>query len=144
VDVAYYRTRLKNAHGTAFRELLYPWHPWSTMRVAVHEATAKTDGVVLRCTLSGLDVGRWLEVPAWMFEPAACLDYPRPTDAPKSPRHQPAACGRPEQHFTSPKLAHNGHPMLAEADAGYPTPGQALRSHRRGPQGYVTERDIRP
>src|SRR5262249_5937639 len=22
-------TRLENAHNTEFRELLYPWHPWS-------------------------------------------------------------------------------------------------------------------
>src|ERR1700678_104861 len=71
------RTRLKNAHGTVFRELLYPWHPWSTMRVAVHEAIGKTDGYVFRCTLSGLDAERWLEVPAWMFERTACPDPPR-------------------------------------------------------------------
>jgi hypothetical protein len=66
------RTRIKNAHGTVFRELLYPWHPWSTLRVAVHEAIGKADGDVFRCTLSGLDADRWLEVPAWMFERMAC------------------------------------------------------------------------
>jgi hypothetical protein len=42
------------------------------MDVAVHEAIAKTDGVIFRCTLSGLDADRWLEVPAWMFERVAC------------------------------------------------------------------------
>jgi hypothetical protein len=36
--------------------------------VAVHEVIAKADGDVFRCTLSGLDADRWLEVPAWMFE----------------------------------------------------------------------------
>ena len=68
------RTRLKNAHGTVFRELLYPWHPWSTLRVAVHEVIGKADGDAFRCTLSGLDADRWLEVPAWMFERVACPD----------------------------------------------------------------------
>src|SRR4051812_41930813 len=62
------RTRLENAHGTAFRELLYPWHPWFGMRVAVHETIAKSDGVAFRCTLSGSASDRWLEIPAWMFE----------------------------------------------------------------------------
>jgi len=75
-------TRLKNAHGTVFRELLYPWHPWFGMKVAVHEAIAKADGVVFRCTLSGLGTDRWLEVPAWMFERAACPDRARLATAP--------------------------------------------------------------
>jgi hypothetical protein len=68
------RTKLENAHGPVFRELLYPWHPWSRERVAVHEAIAKADGITFRCTLSGLDADRWLEIPAWMFERAACPD----------------------------------------------------------------------
>ncbi len=70
----YCRTKLENAHGPVFRELLYPWHPWSRERVAVHEAIAKADGITFRCTLSGLDADRWLEIPAWMFERAACPD----------------------------------------------------------------------
>jgi hypothetical protein len=48
------RTRLQNAHGIVFRELLYPWHPWATLRVAVHEAIGKVNGEAFRCTLSGL------------------------------------------------------------------------------------------
>jgi hypothetical protein len=36
------------------------------MRVAIHEAVDKADGVVFRCTLSGSAADRWLEVPAWM------------------------------------------------------------------------------
>jgi hypothetical protein len=36
-------TRFKNAHGTVFRELLYHWHPWFGMRVAIHEAVDKAD-----------------------------------------------------------------------------------------------------
>jgi hypothetical protein len=47
------------------------------MRVAVYEAIGKTDGNVFRCTLSGLDSYRWLEVPAWMFERAACPNQSR-------------------------------------------------------------------
>jgi hypothetical protein len=70
----YCRTKLEDAHGPVFRELLYPWHPWPKERVAVHEAIAKADGITFRCTRSGLDADRWLEIPAWMFERAACPD----------------------------------------------------------------------
>jgi hypothetical protein len=75
-------TRFKNAHGTVFRELLYHWHPWFGMRVAIHETVDKADGVVFRCTLSGSAADRWLEVPAWMFDRARCLDPPRLTASP--------------------------------------------------------------
>jgi hypothetical protein len=65
-------TRVENTHGTEFQELLYPWHPWSGLRVCVHEAIERADGIVFRCSLSGSEADRWLEVPAWMFERAAC------------------------------------------------------------------------
>jgi hypothetical protein len=65
-------TRLGNTHGTEFRELLYPWHPWFALWVGVHEAIEKSDTIVFRCNLSGSDADRWLEVPAWMFERSAC------------------------------------------------------------------------
>jgi len=64
------------------RELLYHWHPWFGMRVAIHEAVDKTDGVVFRCTLSGSAADRWLEVPAWMFDRTACPHPPRLTASP--------------------------------------------------------------
>jgi hypothetical protein len=82
VDAGRCTTRFKNAHETVFRELLYRWHPWFGMRVAIHGAVDKTDGVVFRCTLSGSVTDRWLEVPAWMFERARCLDSPRLTASP--------------------------------------------------------------
>ena len=65
-------TRLENTHGTEFREVLYPWHPWFALCVGVHEAIEKSDGVVFRCNRSGSDADRWLEVPAWMFDRSAC------------------------------------------------------------------------
>ena len=65
-------TRLKNAHGTEFRELLYRWHPWFGLRVGVHDAIDKSDSIVFRCNLSGSDTDRWLEIPAWMFDRSAC------------------------------------------------------------------------
>jgi hypothetical protein len=52
------------------------------MRVAIHGAVDKADGVVFRCTLSGSAADRWLEVPAWMFDRAACPDPPRLTALP--------------------------------------------------------------
>src|SRR5258708_1864682 len=65
-------TKLKNTHGTEFREPLYPWHPWFGLRVGVHAAIERSGGTVFRCSLSGSDADRWLEVPAWMFDRSAC------------------------------------------------------------------------
>ena len=76
------RTKFENAHGTVLRELLYPWHPWSSLQVTIHEALAKPDGLIFRCTVSGSDADRWLEVPAWMFERAACPDHAQLTATP--------------------------------------------------------------
>jgi hypothetical protein len=33
----------------------------------------KAGGVAFRCTLDGSEIERWLEIPAWMFDRAACL-----------------------------------------------------------------------
>src|SRR5262245_62801318 len=65
-------TRLENAHGTEFWELLYPWHPWSGLRIGIHEAIERPGGVVFRCDLTASDANRWLEIPAWMFDRSAC------------------------------------------------------------------------
>src|SRR5215469_16390919 len=65
-------TAFKNAHGTIFRELLYPWHPWFAHRIAVHEAIGKSNDLVFRCTLTGSDAGRSVEIPAWMFDRSVC------------------------------------------------------------------------
>src|SRR5262249_36588973 len=59
-------TKLKNAHRTEFRELLYPFHPWSGSPIAIHEAIDKPDGVVFRCDMVDSDSDRWQEIPAWM------------------------------------------------------------------------------
>src|SRR5258708_1092486 len=69
--------RFENAHRTILRELLYPWHPWFGKLVAIHETIDKAGGVVFRCTLGGAHADRWLEIPAWMFDRAACPDPPR-------------------------------------------------------------------
>src|SRR6516162_1262726 len=65
-------TKLKNAHRTEFREVLYRWHPWFGLQVGVHEAIGRSDCIVFRCNLSGSNTDRWLEVPAWMFDRSAC------------------------------------------------------------------------
>src|SRR2546421_7033887 len=65
-------TRLENAHNTEFRELLYPWHPWSGLRIGIHETIERPGGVVFRCDLTASDANRWLEIPAWMFDRSAC------------------------------------------------------------------------
>jgi len=64
-------TRFRNAHRTVCRELLYRLHPWFGHNVFIHGAIDKAGGV-FRCTLDGSDIGRSLEIPAWMFDRAAC------------------------------------------------------------------------
>lgn len=49
---------------------------------ALHEAIDKVDGVVFRCIPSGDHADRWLEIPAWMFDRAACPDPSRLVTAP--------------------------------------------------------------
>ena len=71
-------TRFENAHRTILRELLYRYHPWSGRRVCVHGAIEKADGVVFRCTLSGSEADRGLEIPAWMFDRTVCPDQEAP------------------------------------------------------------------
>src|SRR5262249_55598172 len=66
-------TTLENAHGTEFSEVLYRWHPWFGLRVAVHETVSRSDGIVFRRTLTG-GGGHRLELPAWMFDRADCRD----------------------------------------------------------------------
>ena len=65
-------TRFENAHRTVRRELLYRLHPWFGRDVFVHGATERANGV-FRCTLDGSDIARTLEIPAWMFDCAACV-----------------------------------------------------------------------
>jgi hypothetical protein len=54
------------------RALLYRLHSWFGRDVFVHGATERDDGV-FRCTLDGSDIARTLEIPAWMFDCAACM-----------------------------------------------------------------------
>ena len=71
-----YTTKLKNAHRTAWREVLYRFHPWSGRDVCVHAMIERAGSVVFRCTLDGSDAARWLEIPAWMFDRALCPHEP--------------------------------------------------------------------
>jgi hypothetical protein len=63
------RTKLENAHGTEFRKLLYIASV-VCLRVGVHAAVNKLDGMILRSSLTSSHVDHWLEVPAWMFDRA--------------------------------------------------------------------------
>src|SRR3979411_3351669 len=69
-----------SSQDAILKGFLYHWHPWFGMRVAIHEAV--NNGVVFRCTLSGSAADRLLEVPAWMFDRARCLDPSRLTASP--------------------------------------------------------------
>src|ERR1700736_3510430 len=45
--------------------------PWAGCLVHIHEVVEKAGREVFRCSLSGRASGRWLEIPAWMFDRAA-------------------------------------------------------------------------
>jgi len=59
-------------HKTDFREIYYPWHPLHKQRVSVHFELHGRDGVVVRCGPYGGAGHRGFDIPAWMFDRAAC------------------------------------------------------------------------
>ncbi len=75
-------TRFENAHGKGSQELLYRWHPWCGRRVWVREAIEKPGGFVFRCALSDSAADRGLDIPAWMFDRAACAERAMLSGAP--------------------------------------------------------------
>jgi hypothetical protein len=72
-------TRQRNTHSTERRQVHYSWHPWSGQTVTVYEALTKGGQAVCRCGFDDRRNDRSLEVPAWMFDAAAC-DHLRLTD----------------------------------------------------------------
>ena len=74
-------SRQRNTHRTELRQVRYPWHPWFGRSVTVYEALTKGGHVICRCGFDDRRNDRSLEVPAWMFEPAAC-DHLRLTATP--------------------------------------------------------------
>jgi hypothetical protein len=66
------RKRRQNAHGTEERQVLYELHPWFGRPVRLHEVIEKSGGKVFRCSCDDDAVGRWLELPGWMFDRVAC------------------------------------------------------------------------
>jgi hypothetical protein len=65
-------SRQPNTHSTESREVSYPWHPWFGRSVAVYEVLVKYGHSVCRCGLEEERTRRSVEIPTWMFEPAAC------------------------------------------------------------------------
>jgi hypothetical protein len=74
-------SRQRNTHSTESRDVRYPWHPWFGRSVTVYEALTKGGHAICRCGFDDQRNDRSLEVPAWMFESAAC-DHLRLTATP--------------------------------------------------------------
>jgi hypothetical protein len=70
-------SRQPNTHSTESREVCYPWHPWFGRSVVVYERLVKKGHAVCWCGLEEERNRRSLEIPTWMFEPAACLSAAR-------------------------------------------------------------------
>jgi hypothetical protein len=79
--VARCRTQQFNAHRTEEREVLYRWHPWCGRLVWVHKEFEKLAREVFRCSLDYGESARSLELPAWMFDRAACASMRLATTA---------------------------------------------------------------
>jgi len=69
-------SRQPNTHNTESREVCYPWHPWFGRSVVVYEVLVKYGQSVCRCGLEEERNRRAVEIPTWMFEPAACCRLP--------------------------------------------------------------------
>jgi hypothetical protein len=52
--------------------VLYLFHPWAGCIVDIHEVVKKSTGDVCRCSRDCHVTGRYLELPIWMFDRAAC------------------------------------------------------------------------
>src|SRR5262245_8009581 len=69
---AHSTSRQRNTHSTELRQVRYRWHPWFGRTVTVYEALTKGGHALCRCGFDDQRNDRSLEVPAWMFELAAC------------------------------------------------------------------------
>jgi hypothetical protein len=60
-------------HVTEAAEVFYRWHPWVGRLVYIHKIIEHGAEEIFRCGLSEQQTERCMDVPAWMFDRAACL-----------------------------------------------------------------------
>ena len=108
-------TQRGNAHRTEERQVLYAWHPWFGRLVHVHEVIQKTAGDVFRCSCDDEASGRWLELPAWMFDRSVCAPM--------------QVCALPFVGVTTLGALRVLLSDLAGRSSNAPVPGAALGSH---------------
>lgn len=121
-------SRQRNTHSTEARAVHYPWHPWQGRTVVVYEAVTKGGSTVCRCGFDERRHDRSLEVPAWMFEPAAC-DHLRLTDTPAVDCRALADLTRLLQPALRADVLQAQHPSfsaIGDADATVPNPSPIL------------------
>jgi hypothetical protein len=63
-------------------EVLYPWHPWFGRVVYIYDVIERGGERSFRCDLGEKQTARCMQMPAWMFDRAACLRIQR-TDTPQ-------------------------------------------------------------
>jgi hypothetical protein len=63
----------RKTHVTEAIEVLYPWHPWFGRVVYIHDVIERGGERIFRCDLSEKQTTRCMNIPAWMFDRAACL-----------------------------------------------------------------------
>jgi hypothetical protein len=124
-------SRQRNTHSTEAREVRYPWHPWFERSVMVYEALTKGGYAVCRCGFDDERNDRSLEVPAWMFEPAAC-DHLRLAVTPMVDSHALAALKTLLRTAPRADVLQAQHPALSAAggaDATVPNSSATLTAN---------------
>ena len=109
-------------HRTEERQVLYAWHPSFGGLVHIHEVIQKTAGDVFRCSCDDEASGRWLELPAWMFDRSVCA----PMQVCASPFVGVTALGALRALLSD--LAGNRAGIIG-GSSNAPVPGAALVSH---------------
>ncbi len=67
-------TERRKTHKTDLAKVVYPWHPFYGLEVAVHGERNRRGAIVLICS-AGDATKAPLEVPVWMFDTALCCTF---------------------------------------------------------------------
>ena len=78
----HYTSEHHKAHVIEAAAVLYQWHPWFGRVVYIHKVIEHGAEQIFRCGLSEKQTERCMDVPAWMFDRAACHRNRR-ADAPQ-------------------------------------------------------------
>jgi hypothetical protein len=71
----YCTTEVLKTHKTGLQKVLYAWHPFYGREVLIQGERNRRGALMCICTSEGDGTGAVMEVPIWMFDPAACCHF---------------------------------------------------------------------